>query len=75
MAEIHAVRKIRQALNIPLIALAAECGVSPPILSRAERFQAPFYPALRRRVAAALGIPEARLFPEEEAVEKGRGKG
>ena len=59
------VRAVREALGISLRELARQVGVGPPILSRAERGLAPFYPALRRRVSAALRIDETRLFPAE----------
>ena len=59
------VRAVRQALGISLREVARRAGISHPLLSRAERNPALFYPALRRRVAEALGISEDRLFPAQ----------
>ena len=72
---ISRVRAVRLALGIPLRRLAAQVGVGAPTLSRAERGQQPFYPALRKRVSAALGIDESRLFPAETRDGAGTGSG
>lgn len=44
--------------------LAGEVRVSPGTLSQVLNGRAAAWPALRRRVAEALGQPEDALFPE-----------
>lgn len=64
------VRRVREALGIGLRELAREVNVSAPLLSRAERGCGEFYPALRKRVAKALGVEEDLLFAGEATEQK-----
>ena len=54
----------RQGLSINKLSFKAEIQASD--LSCALNGRKPFYPNWRKRVAAALGVPEDKLFPEEQ---------
>jgi transcriptional regulator with XRE-family HTH domain len=43
---------------------AGEVNISPGTLSQVLNGRAQPWPALRRRVSEALGVPESDLFPE-----------
>lgn len=52
----------RQGLSLNKLSRIAE--ISQSDLSCAINGKKPFYPAWRKRVSEALGVPENELFPE-----------
>jgi len=57
-------RKRRLAAGLTQRELAQRARTSPSVLSRIERGRLYAYPALRRRIAAALNCNEHEIFPE-----------
>jgi len=54
-------KRERKRRGLSLLILGAQTGIQPTELSRIERGKAVPYPAHRKRLAHALGIPEADL--------------
>lgn len=44
---------------------APRVGVTVPSFTQMVNFRVASWPALRRRCAAELGVPEAQLFPDD----------
>lgn len=44
--------------------LAQLTNISKPDIYSALKGKKPFYPAWRRRIAAALNVPENKIFPD-----------
>lgn len=59
-------REIRKKQGLSQLRLAYLTGIQPPIISRIENGWLKSYPGWRKRLARALKIPEAELFPPEE---------
>lgn len=59
------IRRIREALGVTQVDLAARVGINQGLLSRVERGLAQSWPKLRRDTARALGIDEQRLWPPD----------
>lgn len=68
-------RKFRQEKGLTQFALAVESGVSPQDISKIENGITKPFPSWRRKLAAALGVPEAEIFPGEVEVEQDAGVG
>jgi transcriptional regulator with XRE-family HTH domain len=66
MPKAHPVQIELAKLGETQVAFASKVGVSPATLSHVLNGSATAWPALRRRVAEALGQPERALFPELE---------
>lgn len=47
--------------------LGRRVGIEASLLGKVERARMPAYPALRRRLADVLGVPEADLFADLDA--------
>ncbi|UCH51227.1 MAG: helix-turn-helix domain-containing protein [Chloroflexota bacterium] len=61
-------RKRREALNLSQTRLAYLAQVPACVISDCERGKRLPWPAARRALAEALGMPEAKLFPAEEEI-------
>lgn len=59
-------REIRKKQGLSQLRLAYLTGIQPPIIPRIENGWLKPYPGWRKRLARALKIPEAELFPPEE---------
>ncbi|MBC7084612.1 MAG: helix-turn-helix transcriptional regulator [Firmicutes bacterium] len=57
-------REIRLRRGISQVALAARAGTTPAMISIIERYGHLPRPDLRRRIAEALGVAEADIWPE-----------
>lgn len=57
-------REIRQLKRLSQFGLAKLSNVEPSILSKIETGIISPYPAWRKRIAEALGVLEAEIFPE-----------
>ena len=57
-------RDIRKNRKMSLMALATAAGSTPSWLTYIERYGHVPGPELRKRIAAALGVSEAELWPE-----------
>ncbi len=68
----HPARAVMAQRRMTIRALAAEVGVNANTLGRVLNGRADPWPALRKKVALALGMPETALFhdPEDLAVER-----
>jgi len=63
-------REIRKARGLTQFALAKISNVSPADISKIENNLVKPYPAWRQRIAAALGMPEDKIFPGFEEADK-----
>ena len=59
-------RKLRQAQGLSLWGLAVRAGTSPTVLSAIERWNYRPGADLRTRIARALGVRVADIWPAEE---------
>lgn len=57
-------RKQRTKKGLSQLELTRRTGIAPNIISDLERGRAYPYPGWRKKLAAALEVPEADLFPE-----------
>jgi len=64
------IRELRLARNLSLAEVALRAGIAIPHLSRMERGQRALTDAWMHRIAAALGVQPADLFPLRGKVEK-----
>jgi transcriptional regulator with XRE-family HTH domain len=61
MSRLERERRLRR---LTLAELGRRVAVSPALLGRIERAEYRAYPALRRRLAAALGVAPVELFAD-----------
>ena len=59
-------RALRRAHGLALWGLAVRCGVAPSTLSGVERWNYVPGPAVRGRIAEALGVAEHDIWPDLE---------
>lgn len=64
---VHPVKVELAARGLTQVDFAPMVGVSPPTLRQVLNGHQSSWPALRRRVADALGRPVSDLFPEDPA--------
>jgi DNA-binding XRE family transcriptional regulator len=62
----HNLRKLRVAQRLSLWGLAVLAGTSPTVLSAIERWNYKPGADLRARIASALGVSVADIWPAEE---------
>ena len=62
----HRLAEIRKAQGVSQLALAKVTNIAPSDISRIENRRLLAYPAWRRRIARALGVPEAEIWPLED---------
>ena len=62
-------QETRKQQGLTQLALSQRTNIHPNEISRIERGIIQPYPGWRRRIAAALGVPEDELFPEVGADE------
>jgi transcriptional regulator with XRE-family HTH domain len=60
-------RKIREKQKLSQLALGRKTGIAGNIISNLENGKIFPYAGWRRKLAAALGVSEAELFPQEVA--------
>lgn len=58
-------RKIRERKGLSQLELGRRTGIAGNIISTLERGRIYPYPGWRRKLAAALEIPEDKIFPKE----------
>ncbi len=63
----HPVKAVLAQRRVPLTELSPKVGCNPHSLSRIINGYATPWPALRRRVAEVLDLPEAALFRDVDA--------
>jgi transcriptional regulator with XRE-family HTH domain len=61
-------QKVRKEKGLSQLKLALMTGIAPSEISRIENDWLKPYPGWRKRLARALGITEAKLFPDEKRV-------
>jgi DNA-binding XRE family transcriptional regulator len=59
-------RQLRRSKDLPLYGLAVLAKVSPTIIGMVERWDYRPGPKVCQRIAAALGVHEAAIWPEQE---------
>ena len=57
------VREVRLQMGLAQQALAVRARISPGVLTMIERYHYTPGPDMRRRIAEALGVTDAELFP------------
>lgn len=57
-------RELRKQQGFPIMELAARTGVSTAVMVAVERYNLYPGPSVRERLAAALGVSEAAIWPE-----------
>jgi transcriptional regulator with XRE-family HTH domain len=57
-------RAIREGKGISQLKLSRITGIAPGTISNIENGKIVAYPGWKRRLSAALGVPEAVIFPE-----------
>lgn len=65
-------RQLRKQQNLPIMELAAKTGVSTAVIVAVERYNLYPGPSVRERLAAALGVSEALIWPEVDVTSDGR---
>jgi len=58
--------EVRKKQGISQLRLAYLTGIQPPEISRIETGRLKPYPGWRKRIARALKVSEAEIFPEDE---------
>ena len=61
-------KEIRNQRGLSQLRLSFRTGIPPGDISRIENDWLRPYPGWRKRLARALGITEAKLFPDEKRV-------
>ena len=61
----HPVKAVMADRRLTATELSPQVGLNPHTLRRVVNGDIPPWPALRRRMAAALDLPEASLFRED----------
>jgi transcriptional regulator with XRE-family HTH domain len=64
MIQPNKVRAIRKRQGLSGLDVAYRAKIAPGILSNIENGKIICYPGWRKRIAAALAVPEHELFPE-----------
>jgi lambda repressor-like predicted transcriptional regulator len=64
---INHLRQLRRHQGLPLYGLAVRAHVSPTIIGMVERWDYRPGPKVRQRIAAALGVAVADIWPERES--------
>lgn len=65
----NTLREARISKNKTILEISRITAISPSDLSQVELGKRPCFPSWRRRISEALDVPEAELFPEEQAKE------
>lgn len=65
-------RQLRKQQGFPIMELAARTGVSTAIIVAVERYNLYPGPSVRERLAVALRVSEAAIWPEVDVASDGR---
>ena len=65
-------KEVREDQGLSQLKLAFLTGISPGDISRIENGWIRPYPGWRKRLASALDVTEAELFPNEKEAQNGR---
>lgn len=62
----NTLREVRISKNKTILEISRITAISPSDLSQVELGKRPCFPSWRKRISAALNVPEAELFPESQ---------
>lgn len=72
MRKVNRVREERKRQGLTQFELAKRANIHPVEIGRIERGIIKPFPGWRKRLAEALGVPEAELFPEADSIQAAR---